>query len=171
MYLIRISVTVCSLALITLLPACAPTTRGGSIESLERAQNQNAKGAQLFRQNCASCHGQRGEGASAPAILGIGALPEYPRARDVSHSQIVSDQELMQAQALTRPPGASWRDPFRTANDLFTFVSKHMPLPKEKIGSLASDEYWDVVTFMLIVQGVPIPADGVAPHATSIRLH
>jgi hypothetical protein len=46
-----------------------------------------------------------------------------------------------------------------------------MPLPKEKVGSLVSAEYWDIITYMLIVQNVTIPADGVAPHASSIKLH
>ena len=156
--------------LLALPLACASAPLGASGEAITRARDQSAHGATLFEQHCSSCHGARGEGGSAPAILGPGALPEFPREHDVNTSQAASDPELLRAQALTRPAGAPWRDPFRTAQDLYGFVSTQMPRPKAKMGSLSSDDYWEIVSFMLIVQGANIPAGGVRQNASAVRV-
>lgn len=156
--------------LILVLSACAPTTRGGSTESLALARNETAEGARSYHEHCASCHGERGEGVGAPAILGVGALPEYPREHDVNTNQAVYDEELMRAQALTRPAGAPWRDPFKTAQDLYNFVSTQMPRPKDKRGSLKPEQYWDIVSFVLVVQGVRMPANEIPQHASSVLI-
>lgn len=145
-------------------------TRGGTSESLARARNETTEGARLYQQYCSSCHGERGEGASGPAILGVGALPEYPRARDVSTNQAVYDEELMRAQALTRPAGAPWRDPFKTALNLYDFVSKQMPRPKDRMGTLKPEQYWDIVSFMMTVQGVNVPANEIPRRASTIPI-
>jgi cytochrome c len=98
----------------------------------------------VFANECARCHGQRGEGVgSAPAILGPGALQ-------------------------ARPAGAAWRDQFLNAQDLFNFTSTHMP--KGNAGKLPRD-YWVLVSFMLAVQGANVPANGPGPaNASSILI-
>jgi mono/diheme cytochrome c family protein len=162
-----------SLALLLLaLPlSCAPAALGASSEGMARARVQSTRGSDLFEQHCSSCHGERGEGTvSAPAVLGMGALPEFPRERDVNTTQAGNDPELLKAQALTRPAGAPSRDPFRTADDLHRFVSTQMPRPKARMGTLTADEYWEIVSFMLIAQGASIPTGGVRQNASAVRV-
>src|SRR5262245_33336504 len=93
---------------------CASTPRGATADELSRARGQAGQGATTFANECARCHGQRGEGGgSASAILGVGALPEYPRSTGSASDPTVTDPQLVQIQAQTRPAGAAWRDPFR----------------------------------------------------------
>jgi mono/diheme cytochrome c family protein len=129
-------------------------------------------GAALFKANCAGCHGQRGESLGrAPRILGPGALTEYPPEQNMNADPAAGDPELLRLRAQTRPAGAPSRDRFRTADDLHRFVSKNMPQPPEKAGSLQPEEYWAIVNFMLIAHGLEIPPGGVnSQNASSVRL-
>jgi mono/diheme cytochrome c family protein len=148
---------------------CAATQLGATPADLARAKGQAEQGATGFANECARCHGQRGEGiGSAPAILGPGALPEYPRAIVGSSDPAQSDPQLRQIEALARPAGAAWRDQFRNAQDLFNFTSTHMP--KGSASKLPRD-YWAMVSFMLAVQGANVPANGPGPaNASSILI-
>lgn len=159
-----------ALALGQSLPACAPTMQGAADADLARARDQASQGAGVFSQECARCHGQRGEGlAGASAILGGGALPEYPRDNSGSGSAMVTDPQQLQIQIQTRPAGAPWRDPFRNAQDLYDFTRVH--LPKARANELKKDDYWAVVNFMLAVQGSQLPPGGIiAENATSIPI-
>ena len=65
--------------------------------------------------------------ATAPAILGPGALPEFPRTTGGAGDPTVVDPQLIQIQAQTRPAGAASRDPFRNAVDLYNFTTRHLP--------------------------------------------
>lgn len=152
--------------------ACAGVQRGASPANLAKAEGAAPQGAALFQRHCAACHGERGQSVGrAPRILGPGALPELPAERNVNADPAVGDPELLRMRAQTRPAGAPWRDPFRTADDLYRFVSKHMPLPPDKAGSLPPDEYWAIVNFMVLAHGVAVPAGGVsAGNASSVRL-
>jgi len=146
---------------------CATAQTGATADDLTRARGQAAQGATTFTNECAKCHGQRGEGlASAPAILGPGALPEYPR-NTGSGDPALYDPQLIQIQAQTRPAGAPTRDPFRNAQDLYNFTARHVP--KERAAELKEADYWAVVGFMLAAQGAPLPAAGIGPaNAASI---
>src|SRR6185503_559228 len=117
------------------------------------------KGAALFAEQCAGCHGARGESATAgaPRVLGEGALPEYPRARNVNADPASGDPEALRLQAQSRPAGAPWRDPFRTAKDLHGYVSRNMPPSDKKRALLSAEDYWAIVNFMLLAHGVPTP--------------
>lgn len=159
------------LALAT-LGACAATPLGATDANLARARSVSPAGAALFKQQCAGCHGERGESvAGAPRILGPGALPEYPRARNLNADPATGDPEFLRLQAQSRPSGAPWRDPFRTARDLFKYVSKHMPEPKEKPRSLSDEDYFAIVNFMLLAHGVEVPPEGVnAQNESSVKL-
>jgi mono/diheme cytochrome c family protein len=152
--------------------ACASTQYGASDANLSKARVASSEGASLFEHNCAGCHGERGEGGGrAPRVLGEGALPEFPAERDVNADPAAGDPELLRLRAQTRPAGAPSRDPFRTADDLYRYVSKNMPLPAQKAGSLSSEQYWALVNFMLLAQGVALPAEGVTPrNASSLKL-
>jgi len=151
---------------------CASTPRGASDANLALAKSSAPSGFASFERRCASCHGDRGQSVSrAPRIMGDGALPTYPAERDVNADPAAGDPELLKLHAQTRPAGAPWRDPFRTAQDLYRYVSQNMPLPADKAGSLSAEEYWAIVNFMLVAHGVQIPAGGVTrDNASSVRL-
>jgi cytochrome c len=148
---------------------CASIPLGATTEDLTRARDQAGQGATIFANECASCHGQRGEGlANAAAILGPGALPEYPRNSGVG-DPTVTDPQLIQIQAQSRPAGAAWRDPFRNAQDLYTFTTTH--LPKSHASGLKDGDYWAVVGFLLSAQGASLPQGGIGPsNAASIPI-
>jgi len=146
---------------VTLL-GCATVPRGATVDDMARARDQATHGAAVYAAECASCHGQRGEGlASSPAILGPGALPEYPRQATTPGDPTITDPQLIQIQAQTRPAGAAWRDPFRNAQDLYRFTTLH--LPKTRAEQLKDVDYWAVVGFVLAAQGVSLPAGGLGP--------
>jgi mono/diheme cytochrome c family protein len=149
---------------------CASTPAGASDANLARAKSQASQGAELFARECASCHGQRGEGmASAPSIIGVGALPLY--ARENSSGPAFTDPAQLQIQSQSRPPGVPKREPFRTAEDLHEYVSTHMPLPKKRAGTLKPDEYWAIVNFVLAAHGTNLPEGGITPsNAGTIKI-
>jgi mono/diheme cytochrome c family protein len=149
---------------------CAAVQLGATPADLARVKGQSDRGATVFANECARCHGQRGEGiGAAPAILGPGALPEYPRTLVGSSDPAQSDPQLLQIEAQARPAGAAWRDQFRNAQDLFDFTSTHMP--KGNAGKLPKPDYWAVVSFILAVQGANVPASGLGPaNASSIPI-
>jgi mono/diheme cytochrome c family protein len=155
-----------------LLLACASTPRGATAANLAKAQQVVPNGFELFEQNCAGCHGKRGESLGrAPRVMGAGALPEYPPERNLNADPAAGDPELLRLRAQTRPAGAPWRDPFRSAQDLYRYVSTSMPLPADKVGSLSAEQYWAIVNFMLLAHGAQVPPEGVTQaNAHSVRL-
>lgn len=149
---------------------CAAIQTGATVDDLARARDQATQGANVYASECAKCHGDRGQGIGGdPDVLGPGALPENPRNSASASSSAMGDPQLLQLQAQSRPAGAAWRDPFRTAGDLFTFLNTHMP--KGRVGELKSADLWAVTSYMLAVQGAPIPAGGIGPaNANSIQI-
>jgi mono/diheme cytochrome c family protein len=144
------------------LLGCAVTQLGATAADLARAQDQAAPGATTYAAECAKCHGQRGEGlASAPALMGHGALPEYPRNSGGSGDPGFIDAQQLQIEMQARPAGAAWRDPFRNAQDLYNYTSTHMP--NGHAGGLKPGDYWAVVNFLLAAQGATLPAGGIGP--------
>jgi len=150
--------------LTALVLACAATPLGATSSGIQAAKQKAPKGAVVFERECAACHGKRGEGlSSAPAIMGAGALPTYARDPSTQGGATIQSDTQQQLQNKLRPPGEQTRQPFRTAADLYDYVSKWMPLPQARIGSLSPDEYWAVVNFMLTAHGSAVPAGGVTP--------
>lgn len=154
------------------LAACSATQLGASEPNLANAKQKAGPGGELFDKECAACHGKRGEGlTNAPAIIGATALAEYPRDKSLSTSPAMSNNAQQQAGDTTRPPGAPTRDPFRTAQDVFSYVSTRMPLPKSRAGTLKPEEYWAIVSFMLIAHGSAVPDGGLtAANAASVAI-
>ena len=73
------------MALSVVAVACAGVQYGATVENLTRAKSTSPRGAEAFHSQCAGCHGERGESTTgAPRVLGEGALPELPRARNVN---------------------------------------------------------------------------------------
>jgi mono/diheme cytochrome c family protein len=160
-------------ASLQLVVGCAAKQRGASPENVGKAQLATPNGAALFAANCAVCHGERGQSAGkAPRIMGPGALPELPSEQDINADPAAGDPELLRMRARTRPAGAPSRDPFRTAEDVFRYISVSMPMPADKAGSLRHDEYWAILNFMLVAHGVAVPSSGItAENASSVKLH
>lgn len=103
--------------------------------------------------------------------MGPGALPEYPRVPNPNTDPSLSDPASVRLQSKSRPEGAPRRDPFRTADDLYKFISKTMPQPPEAAGSLSPDEYRAILNFLLLAHGTAVPTEGVTPaNASSIEL-
>ncbi len=155
-----------------IMGACATTPYGAAEADLAAARSGAAGGAALFHRQCAGCHGERGEGgSSAPRVLGEGALPEYPRARNLNADPAAGDPETLRLNAQSRPQGAPWRDPFRTANDLHHYVSENMPPSEQQRSALTPSDTWAIVDFMLRAHGVAVPPTGVSEaNAKTVQL-
>ncbi len=149
---------------------CAAIQTGATPDELAKARDRASQGANVFASECASCHGDRGQGVGGvPAILGEGALPENPRNSVAANNPGMGDPQLLQLQAQSRPAGSAWRDPFRTAEDLFSFLNTHMPMGR--VGQLKPVDYWAVTSYMLAVQGAQMPPGGASPaNAHSIQI-
>ncbi|MDB4982934.1 MAG: hypothetical protein JWM82_3686, partial [Myxococcales bacterium] len=95
---------------------------------------QVAAGGALYGQNCASCHGDAGQGGKAPRLVGLkeGALPLDPPA----------DRQFRKTR-------------FVTVADVAQFVVANMP-PK-KGGSLPADQYVSILAFDLSANGITLP--------------
>lgn len=141
--------------------ACTATKLGATDADFAKARAETSAGATVFAQECATCHGEHGEGlAGASPILGPGALPEFPRDSS-GPSSTIQDPQQIQIQIQSRPAGAPWRDPFRDAQDVYDFTSSHMP--KSRAAELKPDDYWAVMTFVIAAQGGHVPPGGINP--------
>jgi len=161
-----------ALAVPALAAACGATQLGATDANLATARAGSTRGADLYAAHCAGCHGERGEGTGrAPSVIGVGALPVYPSDHSRAANSAFSDPQSQEEESRARPAGAPSREPFRTAADLERYLAAEMPLPKEKVGTLTKDEYWSVVTFMLLAHGVAVPEGGVTPaNAASVPI-
>lgn len=95
---------------------------------------QAERGATLYSKNCASCHGNSGQGTDeAPRLVGLdqGALPEKPPA-----SRMVRTED------------------FVTVADVAGFAVANMP-PGQG-GSLSKDEYLAILAFDLQANGITL---------------
>ncbi len=112
--------------------------------------DQVAWGQQLYAKECASCHGDQGEGGkgmNAPAVVGKNALPLDP------------------------PAGSKYRKgQFHTAQDVFNYVKKAMP--PDNPGELTDEQYAAIIAFDLKANGVDVTGKHIdATTASSIVLH
>ena len=160
-------------ATFALLPAiaCSVTPLGATEANLSTAHQKAAPGAAVYQRECASCHGERGEGlAQAPPVMGSGALPLYERDPATSTNPAMQDPaERLRTQNL--PPGADVRGAFRTAQDLYNYIRREMPMPRSKAGTLKPEEYWAVTNYILAGHGVALPEGGVNPsNAASVPI-
>lgn len=137
---------------------------GGAVASSPSPADE---GNAIFQAHCSTCHGDRGQG-----------LAEWRLTWDPLH------QNCSQAKChgLAHPPdgfylpnnyapkiiGENTLTRFRTAQDLYNFISKNMPF--QEPGSLAAGDYWLIVAFLL--QQHEVAADQVNPqNAHLISLH
>jgi mono/diheme cytochrome c family protein len=150
---------------------CSVTPLGATDSGIAKARVASPPGADAFDRECASCHGKRGEGLTiAPAVMGAGSLAEYPRNDASSSDPAFATSAPVQGDS-AHVPGQAKRDPFHTAQDVYDYVSSRMPLPKSAAGTLKPEEYWAIVNYLLVANGVAIPAGGVTEaNAKSVAL-
>jgi mono/diheme cytochrome c family protein len=126
--------------------AAPPAEEESAAPATATVDEQAARGAELYGQHCAKCHGDAGQGGGkAPALVGKEALPLDPRKgskRDVQ---------------------------FKTAADVFTWVKANMPPTAP--GSLPDEDYVAILAFDLKANGVALekPLDGA--QAAELQLH
>lgn len=151
--------------------ACSGLRYGISDADLALAREVAPRGVALFAQQCARCHGQHGEGrSSTPPVLGRDALPEYPREQNPNSGLTAGDPEALRLKARSRPAGAPSRDPFRTAADLYAYVSRSMPPDEEARKAMTADDYWALVNLLLLSRGISVPSEGVTDRtAASVK--
>jgi cytochrome c len=127
-------------------PPASPTAPNAPAPST--FAEQVTAGQTLYGANCASCHGNSGEGVNAPRVVGLdkGALPLDPPA----------DRKFR-------------KTPFKTAADVAAFVVKNMPPGKG--GSLTEDQYYSILAFDLHANGVDLPNKLDGSNAASVVLH
>ncbi len=119
----------------------SPTTSSGGGADADR-------GAKLYAANCASCHGDKGEGTGGgPAVVGKAALPLDPPNK-----------------------GKGRQVQFKTAADVLGYIKKAMP--DDTPGSLKDDEYLDILAFDLKANGVDLGGKKLdATTAAQIDIH
>jgi len=119
----------------------APTTTQATFAA-QVAAGQTAYGA-----NCASCHGDAGQGGKGPRLVGLaqGALPLDPPA----------DRKFRKTR-------------FVTVGDVADFVVANMPPGKG--GSLPAEQYWDILAFDLHANGVDLPQPLTAEAAKTLTI-
>ncbi len=84
--------------------------------------NQAQRGKQLYAEQCAMCHGSRGQGGTVPAaVQGFGG---------------------MKAPALVGPGSL---DTMHTAENFYSFIKAAMPL--QSPGSLTQQDYLDIIAY------------------------
>jgi mono/diheme cytochrome c family protein len=144
--------------------SCGGAQTGAQARSVTDAKKRTPEGARVFERQCAGCHGTRGEGGSAPPLMGPSALPMYALGDPAATA---GQQQIDEASE----PGEPVRQPFRTAEDLHAYVKEWMPLPKDRIGSLKDEDYWAVVNFILIANESAVPPNGVnAANASTVEI-
>jgi mono/diheme cytochrome c family protein len=99
------------------------------------------RGALIYREQCAVCHGSRGEGiAPQPALIGAQPRDSFPFAHDAS---------------LVHTIGNYW--PYATT--LFDYIRRAMPLPAP--GSLSDDDVYSVTAYLLVANEVLPPGSSL----------
>jgi cytochrome c len=130
-------------------PQAPSTSSAAGSTGGDDGEAQASRGAKLYSEHCATCHGGSGEGGKGPTLVGKDgkdALPLDPR----------PDQKLRKAQ-------------FHTALDVGQWVAQNMPPNGPK---LTEKEYWDILAFDLKANGVPVAGKHIdASTAGSIKLH
>lgn len=140
-------------------PPATPSTPGSSTPGTpstpsaggepQTVDEQIAAGQKLYAANCASCHGDSGEGGGkTPRVVGVdkGALPLDP------------------------PAGSKMRKvQFHTAADVGSWAAQNMPPGKG--GSLKDWEYWAIIAFDLKANGVTPSKKIDANSAKEVVLH
>ncbi len=130
------------------LSACGSTGKPAEHAPITNLKQQLARGAEVFGNQCARCHGSGGEGTSrAPRLVGKGAFP------------------LHAPEDRTRKPA------FHNAYDIAGFVLEAMPPSASARAEILAEDYFAVLAFALSANGVALPRMVDAELAKSIVLN
>ncbi|HEV8245437.1 MAG TPA: cytochrome c [Polyangiaceae bacterium] len=155
---LRLNFVAWGFGLMAAVAACGASQLGASDANFAKAKKMNAPGAEVFQRECAGCHGDKGEGLSGnPGLMGGGDLPLYKRDPATSTNPAFQQKSQYRTNQTTGDP----RKAFKTAQDLYKYISTQMPLPESRMGSLKPEEYWAVINFILLGHGVSVPQGGV----------
>lgn len=119
-------------------PAIPEETKAWNIDvlpdgtGLPAGQGDVAHGRQVFEDNCAACHGTKGEGGSADRLVG-------------GRGTLASDHPV-------KTVGSFW--PYTTT--LFDYIRRAMPYPAPQ--TLSDNDTYAVVTYILHLNDI-VPAD------------
>ncbi len=138
-------------SLVLVLGMIVPLTASGLAGAFTAEQVD--KGREIFRLQCARCHGPAGQGITdiyrgmtAPPLIGPTAFPVEPRPyQKMRHFE------------------------FHTVQDIYEFASAVMPA--DQPASLNAEDYWDVVSFLLDANGMKVngqPLDQKVAAGTSL---
>jgi mono/diheme cytochrome c family protein len=150
--------------------ACSTNPLGATDTELELAHARAAAGSVVYERDCSACHGRRGEGlAGVPPVMGEGALPVHQR--DASPAQQYTDEQRAQAANERVLLAGATRGAFRDAGDVHAFLVQHMPKIRQHDAPPTPEEYWQVTSYLLAVNGIGIPQAGVnASNAEAVPL-
>jgi S-disulfanyl-L-cysteine oxidoreductase SoxD len=96
---------------------------------LPAGSGTHARGATLFAERCAACHGARGEGIPPfPKLVGREPRDGFPFGRDPKYAKTI---------------GNYW--PYATT--LYDYINRAMPFPAP--GSLSPDDVYSLIAFLL----------------------
>jgi mono/diheme cytochrome c family protein len=160
-----------ALLAVNVVAACAGSAPAPTHVDLAQAKSRAVLGTSVYDRACANCHGPNAEGlAGAPPLVGATALPRYPR--DQSTLQLYQNPQEMQHQAQLRVPGTASRQKFIAASDIDAYLRQHMAEQKTPTSeSLRDEDYWAVITFVLIANGSAVPEGGIsATNASSVLI-
>ena len=102
-------------------------------KGLPRGSGTVAQGEQVFAENCAACHGDKGVGGIKDRLAG--------------------GQGTLNSNAPVKTVGSFW--PYATT--LFDYI--HRAMPYQAPGSLSDDDTYAVAAYILSLNGI-LPADG-----------
>jgi len=125
----------------------APATPATTAAAPATFAEQVAAGQTAYGANCASCHGDAGQGGKGPRLVGLaqGALPLDPPA----------DRKFRKTR-------------FVTVGDVADFAVANMPPGKG--GSLPADQYWAILAFDLHANGIDLPQPLTAEAAKTLTI-
>jgi mono/diheme cytochrome c family protein len=111
--------------------------------------DQAARGAQVFKERCAVCHGDVGQGLAKWRLTW--PVQDQNCATSKCHGRNHPPEGFYMP--VDAPPiiGESTLTDYRTAGDLYAFISKKMPFSEP--GVLSADDYWALTAFLIREHG------------------
>lgn len=157
------------LALAVALPLACAGQRGATEQQLAAARQKFSEGATLYKEHCAECHGERGEGQpGVPRVMGPGALPVKvkEKAPDMSQMSNAAAREQLERNAVPGG-GRELRMRFNTAADIYKYMIDQHP---GMANPVPDEQLWTVLAFMLDAHGLAIPQGGLtAQNAATVK--
>lgn len=149
------------------LLACAGQ-KGATEQQLAAARAKSADGATLYKEHCAECHGQRGEGQpGVPRVMGPGALAVKVKEKPPDATQMNDPAQRERLQRAAPGGGKELRIRFNTAADIYKYMTDDHPGISNPV---PDDQMYVVLSFMLDAHGLKVPQGGLTEaNAASVK--